>query len=768
LHEPGHSLSHYRLVEQIGAGGMGGVWKALDTKLHREIAIKILPEDVAGDPEKLSRFENEARAVAALNHPNIVTLHSVEEADGVHFITMELVRGRTLADTIPRGGMPLRKFLELAVPLADAVYSAHQRGLTHRDLKPANVMLSDEGRVKVLDFGLARFREPEVSPDDPELPTKTLTQEREIRGTMPYMSPEQVKGKKLDQRTDLFSLGVILYEMATGERPFAGETSADLIASILRDEPRGVSVINNAMPPSVARWIAQCLRKDPRQRLDSARELRDRLERLRLEEQTGDVTVQPRQAGVEVRSELHALAVLPLHNLSGDHSQEFFADGMTDALITDLAKIRDLKVISRTSVMQYKGARKPLREISEELGVGAVVEGSVLRSGDRVRITAQLIDARSDEHLWAESYDREIANVLEVQGEVAAAIADRVLASLSDKERERLAGGRTVCPEAHEACLKGRHFWHKRTTTDVRIGLQFFRQATELDPAYAPAWAGVADSYLVDGGRYLGVPADEAYGRAREAAQRALELDEALAEAHSSLGGVLSDYDWNWTAAQRSYERAIELNPNYATGRYWYADHLARVGRHDDAVREVQLANELDPLSVITNHMVAWVLYFARRFEEAAAQARRTLDLDDDYVAAQRVLGWACEELGRVEEAIAVHERAVSISGGSPLFKGPLGRAQALAGRESDARGTLQELLAASRTLPVSPLDVAVIHAALGEVDEAFQWLERACDEHSDHVPYLGVSPRLDGLRDDPRFHALLSRVGLDADGSAG
>jgi serine/threonine-protein kinase len=739
---------------------MGGVWKAVDTRLDREVAIKLLPEELAAEPERLARFESEAKAVAALNHPNIVTLHSVEESDGVHFITMELVRGRTVADLIPSCGLSVERFFELAIPLADAVHSAHERGLTHRDLKPTNLMVSQEGRVKVLDFGLARFREQETTFRNDDLPTKTLTQEREIRGTMPYMSPEQVKGQPLDHRTDIFSLGVILYEMATGRRPFQGETSADLIAAILRDEPRPLTDLNRAMSRQVGGLVSDCLAKQARRRIQTALSLRERLEQLRLEDETRDLSGVARRVA-DAAPALSSLAVLPLENLSGDPAQEFFADGMTDALITDLAKIKTLKVISRTSVMQYKGARKPLREIAAELGVGAVVEGSVLRSGQRVRISAQLIDATSDEHLWAESYDRELQDVLTLQGEVAEAIAGHVCAKLTEQDRARLATERTVCPEAHECYLKGRHFWYKRTTEDVKKGLALFRRAIELDSDYAPAWAGVADSYLVDGGRYLGVPAEEAYARAREAAEKALELDDDLGEAHTSLGGVLSDYDWNWAEAKREYKRAIELNPNYATAHYWYADHLSRMGRHDEAIREARFAQEIDPLSLISNHMVAWVLYFARRHDDAVEQARRTLELDDAYVASYRLLGWASEETERFDEAIAAHERAAALSSGSPNFKGPLGRALALSGRKGRALRILEELLASSRTTPVSALDVAVIHSAMGDVDRAFQWLTRACDEHADHVPYLKVSPRVDSLRSDPRFEALMQRLRL-------
>ena len=764
--DPGDLLAHFRLVERIGQGGMGDVWKAVDTKLDREVAVKILPPALAQDPERLARFAGEAKAVAALNHPNIVTIHSVEEAGGVHFLTMELVRGQTLAELIPPGGLPVERFFEIAVPIASAVSAAHEQGVTHRDLKPGNIMVSDEGRVKVLDFGLAKFREPKTSADPDDVPTKTLTQEEEIRGTMPYMSPEQVQGKPLDQRSDIFSIGAVLYEMATGRRPFQGETSADLIAAILRDDPRPLTELNQAMPRQLQRIVRHAMERNPERRFQTTRDLRNELEALQVEIASGESrgVARPAPRGAPERK---SLAVLPLENLSGDSAEEFFTDGMTDALITDLAKIGALKVISRSSVMLYKGTRKPLPEIARELGVGLVVEGSVLRAGDRVRIIAQLVDAATDEHLWAERYDRELQDVLALQSEVAQAIAGQIQVELTTQERARLADARTVNPEAHEAYLRGRHFWYKRTAEAVKKGLAYFEKAIELDPEYAPAYAGVADSYLVDGGKYLGVAPEDAYTRAREGALKALNLDDGLAEAYTSLAGVMSDYDWDWSGAEREYKRALELNPNYVTAHYWYADHLARMGRHDEAIAEARWAQEIDPLSLVSNYIVAWVLFFAREYDQAIAQARKTLELDPDYVAAYRVLGWAHEEKGQHEEAIAAHQKASSLSGDGSGFKGQLGRAYALAGKTGEASKILDDLLELSRKTPVSSLDIAITCTALGETDRAFEWLSKACDEHSEHIPYLKVDPRLDRLRSDPRFQSVLQRVGLSDDAPA-
>jgi serine/threonine-protein kinase len=756
--ETGDSLSHFRLVEKIGEGGMGDVWKAVDTRLDREVAIKILPPALASDPERLDRFKAEAKAVAALNHPNIVTIHSVEESEGVHFLSMELVHGATLIEHIPRGGLAFGKFLDRALPLTDAVRAAHQQGVTHRDLKPGNVMVSHDGRVKILDFGLAEIRKREGDPEVDDLPTQTLTQERKIRGTMPYMSPEQVQGKTLDPRSDVFSAGCILYEMATGVRPFEGESSADIIAAILRDDPRPVTELNRMLPRQLDRIIRRGLEKDRERRFQTVQDLHNELDELRA---AGDVEEPAPVAATETGPGLASLAVLPLANLSGEAAQEFFADGMTEALITDLAKIGGLKVISRTSVMRYKGTEKPMRDVARELGVGAVIEGSVMRAGDRVRINAQLIDASTDENLWAERYDREIRDVLSLQSEVAQVIARQVHVRVTTEEQERLSSPRTIHPDAHEAYLKGRHFWYKRSTDAVKRGLASLEKAIELDPSYAPAYAGVADSYLVDAGGYLGVEPEVAYRRAREAALKALELDGQLAAAHTSLGAVRSDYDWDWAGAERSYERAIALNPSYAIAHQWYADHLSRLGRHDEAIAQARQAREIDPVAPTSTFFTAWVHYLARRYDEAIELARKTVELEPSYLPAWRVLGWSFEEMGRHQDAIHAHRKSASLSGGSPHFQGQLGRAYALAAKPDQAREVLDDLVERSAEAPVSALDVAILRASLGDTDRAFEWLERAFDEHAEYVPYLAVLPRVDSLRSDPRFDALLQRLSL-------
>jgi len=749
----GQTLLHYKLVEKIGEGGMGVVWRALDTKLDREVAIKFLAAELEGDVEKSQRLEREARVIAALDHPNIVTIHSIEEFEGARFLVMELAGGETLDQVMSEDGLPVSRFFELGVRMADAVSVAHERGIAHRDLKPGNIMVDESDRLKVLDFGLAKSPGAPIVKSPKDDSTQSTSTEGRLRGTMSYMSPEQVKGLVVDQRSDLFSLGVILYEMATGCRPFRGRSAAELLASILRDEPVPVRDLRPELPRQLEWIIGHALEKDPKRRLRSALDLRDDLQQLREEFERGGSG-----AGTKIR----ALAVLPLDDLSADPEQAWFADGMTDALINSLARIGELKVISRISVMQYKQARRPLREIARELRVDAVVEGSVLRAGNRVRITAQLVDAIRDRPLWAESYEHDMVDVLSLQGRVAQAVAAKIELELTPQERVQLERTAPVNPGAHEACLKGRHFWYKRTTESVRKGLECFQEAIRLDPTYAPAHAGIADSHIVDGGRYLGVSPDVAYANARSAAVKAVALDESLAEAHTSLAAVMTDYDWDWEGADREYRRAIELNPNYATAHSWYAEQLSRMGRHDEAVAEARRARELDPLSLVGGMILSWILYFARRYDESIQWARRTLDLDPDYATAHRILGWSYEETGRYEEAIVAHEKATFLTEGQPNFSGQLGRAYALAGRTREAREVLDNLLELSKEVYVSSLDIAIIYAELGETGLALDWLERAHEERADHVPYNKVNPRLDSLRDEPRFQRMLEAMGLD------
>jgi serine/threonine-protein kinase len=787
----GQMLGHLRVLEQIGAGGMGEVYLAEDTRLERRVALKVVPEEFASDQERLARFEREAKALAALNHPHIVTIHSVEEAEAGHFITMELVEGDTLAERIPTGGMTLDAFLDLATPLAEALAAAHERGITHRDLKPSNIMINHEGRLKVLDFGLAKLRRPPGDWHEAETgaDTDTLSREGSFLGTLPYMSPEQVEGLRVDHRSDLFSLGTMLYEMATGQRPFKGETPAALASSILRDDPPPVTALNHALPTDLDRIVSHCLRKDPERRYQTAKDLRNELEELRQQVVSGAVPVPPvaarprrwpvalaavtglvilalavvyggrlweRFTGGAVPAAIRSIAVLPLENLSGDPEQEYFADGMTDSLITGLSKIGALQVVSRTSSMRFKGLDKPLPEIARELNVDAVVEGSVLREADRVRVTVQLIEGATDRHIWAESYERELTSVLALQGEVARTIAGEIHVELTPQEETRLVGARAVNPETYQAYLKGMYFLRKGTPEDSQRGLAYLQQAVDNDPADPLAYAGLALGYSVAGHGFA--PSVENFPRAKAAALKALELDDTLAEAHAAMAEVKLYYDWDWIGAEKAFQRAFELNSSLALAHAHYSWYLFPFGRLEDALAEAKRAQELDPLSAHFTAYLGAAYWWAGQVDRAMDEARKALELNPGHPLGLYLLGAVYAEKGMFEEAIAAHQEARAIRPDLALV---LGHTYALAGRRDEALRVVAE--SGEDYLQRNPWGVAEIYTALGEKDEAFRWLDVGYENRYNMMPWIGETPTFEPLRDDPRFQELLRRMNLSA-----
>ena len=664
----GRTLGHYRIVEKIGEGGMGQVYRARDEQLGRDVAVKVLPEELAADQSRLGRLQREAKALAALDHPGIVTIFSVEEADGIHFLTMALVEGQTLSHLIPPNGMEVERLLDLGVALADALRAAHERGIVHRDLKPSNVIVDKEGRLRVLDFGLARMEE--TAPLSSQLETRTLqepmTYHGMVLGTIPYMSPEQAEGKAVGPSSDVFSLGVVLYEMATGSRPFGGETTASLISSILRDTPSAVTEVRPEVPAALGGVIRRCLEKAPGERYPSSQAVRNELEAVRQGVVSGTVTgatttKPPRSQakalalavaavvlvavvgttiwrsgwdpGGEVgdavvesaASQIRSIAVLPLRNLSGDPEQEYFVDGMTEALITGLSKIGALKVIARSSVMPFKGTDTPLSEIAAALGVDAVVEGSVIREGEQVGISAQLIEAASERVLWGEQYRRDLTSIFALQGEVAKAIADRVEIALAPEESRLLEPGTPVAAGAFEATLKGRFHLEQFTAQDFDAALRFFETALEIDPDYAPAYSGIADvwSYRKQWGL---VEPDEAAVEIEQALARALELDDSLAEAHASLAGHKTWHEWDWDGGEEEFLRALELNPNLAGARIFYSHLLTILGRASEGTAQAERALELDPLNPFFQTLQGVQQIMAGRLDEGIATCRSALE----------------------------------------------------------------------------------------------------------------------------------------------
>ncbi|MFN8096185.1 MAG: protein kinase [Vicinamibacteria bacterium] len=756
---PGSRLGPYEILSPLGAGGMGEVYRARDPRLGRDVAVKVLPSEVASSPDRLARFEREARAIAGLNHPNIVTLYSIEDEAGVRFLTMELVEGQSLDRLVVPGGLPGPRLIEIALALADALVTAHERGVVHRDLKPANLMVTREGRLKVLDFGLARLASTSEPPEAAvsHLPTMTgpLSAAGQVVGTVPYMAPEQVRGRPVDERTDLFALGVVVYELATGRRPFTGETMADVGSAILRDRPEPLTSARADLPAALDRLVGRCLEKDAGDRLRSAREVVEELRRIQGLLERSDPGLVTGQSEDAIRS----LAVLPLGNVTHDPAQEYFVDGMTEALITDLSRLEGLRVISRTSAMRYKGAHKAVPDIARELAVDAVLEGSALLVGARVRISVRLVSARRDETLWSDRYDRDLVDVLDLQSDVAARVAREISLRLSPREATRLARHRPVDPEAHLEYMKGRHVAEASSPQAIELSLRHLTRALELDPHLAPAWAGIAHCHNVRASRGMAPPA-EAAGSARAAARRALELDESLAEAHAELGS-LDARAGDLVGAERSLARAIELNPGLTSalmvlGRVYYCTE-----RHAEAQATMLRALQADPLSMIVHTAVGDSHYYAREYERSVGYYRKAIELDPRFDGAHTDLARSLEALGRFDEARARYEEGRRLAGSvaGPSFG--LAHLEASMGRVDEARRMLEELKSARGSRVVSAWGIAALHASLGDVDDAFLWLDTAIREGSTGLVFLRVHPRLDPIRPDPRYAALVQRVGL-------
>jgi serine/threonine-protein kinase len=692
----------------------------------------------------------EARAASALNHPNIVTIHDIGECAGTPYIAMELVEGETLKALLAEGALPAGQLLRLATEIAEGLAKAHEAGIVHRDLKPENLMVTSDGYVKILDFGLAKLR---TQPTETESDVATATTEGTVLGTAGYMSPEQAKGHSADFRSDQFSLGSILYEMASGRRVFRRETAVQTLSAIIDDTPQPLQRVRPELPAQLCVIVDRCLAKLPEERYDSTRDLARELRGL--SEGLPSSGLQ-REAALE--RPIESLVVLPLVDLRPEPGEEYFADGMTEALITDLAKIGALKVISRTSAMQYKGEDKTPPQIAEELNVDAVVEGSVLRAGDRVRITAQLINAKTDQHLWADSYDRDLGDVLSLQSEVARAVAEQIQIKLTPQEEARLASTRPVDPEAHEAYLKGRHAFSRFSVEGYNRGIQCFNKAIDKDPSCAPAYAGLADCYC-----YLGflesAPPRELYPKAKDAVLKSLELDNMLADAHTSLGQIRFMYDWEWGSAKREFQRAIELNPNSAASHLFYAVYLTNLGRVDEAFPEIRRALELDPLSAGASQFLGYSYVVARRYDEAISQLHKTLELDPNFPLAHSTLGIAHFQKGLFDEAIGAFQQALNIAGDTPYFSAWLAQAFAKSGKRDEARTIFQELQALSKERYTSSVYFAWVCLALGETDQAFEWLEKAYDERATELTWTPSAPGFDPIRADPRFQDILRRM---------
>ncbi len=782
----GKTVSHYEILEHLGGGGMGIVYKALDQKLDRPVALKFLPPDLTRDPEAKQRFIREAKAASTLQHNNICVVYDIDEADdGQMFISMEYLQGETLKKKIEGGPLTTEDAVNYATQIARGLSRAHYHGIIHRDIKPANILIASDGVAKIVDFGLAKLAG-----------LTKLTRAGSTMGTPAYMSPEQLRGKTVDQRSDIWALGTVLYEMLSGRQPFMGEYDPAILYAILETEPEPIQNLRPDVPEALAAVVTRALSKDTAQRYQRIDELIRDMESCALSPSASPTPprrMSPRNrkrwlmiAGIGAAlcsvaiavllitgqhsgsQTVRSIAVLPFRNTSAQLEDTVFAEGMTETLSTELSKIRTLVVRSSRSAMRFKNSDKRLSDIAHDLNVDALIDGSTQLSGQTVRVSVNLIIANPEQQIWGENYKEEIEDINVLQGKVAQAVASQIKVVLTPEEQARLAGGSPVDAEAYQACLYGRFYWNKWTPEGFQKSLSYFRTAVNKDPSYAPAHAGIADVYATLW--YNGmVPFDSIKPYWRPAAQKALELDPQMAEGYVSMAATRLIYDWDWSGAERELKHALVLNPSYATGHHWYALLFSALGRHDSAISEIRRAEELDPLSVIIVASSGWIHIHARRYDQAIAEFRKALELDPLCAPAHSGLGEIFERQGKHEEALEEYLLVANVSGGSfaTIGGGPANPAARLrsAYRSSGWQGywteQLRQLEELTRTRYVSSFHIASVCARLKRYNDTFRWLQKAYQERSTNLIFCNVDPIMDNLRDDPRFRALMTRIGL-------
>lgn len=773
----GKQISHYLLQEKLGQGGMGIVYRAIDQRLGRSVAIKFLPEHFSNGSEHIERFINEAKVTSALDHPNICTVHEIDKTDdGLLFIVMSCYTGESLTQKITRGPLPIDETVEIISQVVSALQAAHSKGIIHRDIKPGNIFITDDGRVKLLDFGIAKVTGIE------------LTESDALVGTMTYCAPEQLRREEIDARADLWSTGVLLYQMLTGRHPFPGENIQVMFYSILNEAPRPGREVNPEIPSWLEQIIDQLLRKDPAERFQDAGELYEALQSIPVR----GLTVNPpktfpgprrfqnphlRVAGLLLTLFLALVViyycsrqprplrvmVLPFESLNTGEENAIFAEGMTEEVINHISQLPGMEVISKTTSQYYRNSGMPVDQIGKELELTNLVRGSVQKSGDRLRISVNLVDIQGQTNLWAETYDRQLADIFDIQNEIAENITDSLQINLKMPLRERLQRPPTANLEAYTLYIKGRYNWDKRTPASLRLALDFFREATEKDTAFALAFSGVADALsLFTSLEYGVVPAHITMPAAQQAAQRAVALDPYLPQAHTSLANVLLVYEWNWPAAEKEFRRAIELDPNYPTARQWYAVMLMVAGRSEEALAQIRQAQKLDPGSPVINSEAGWQLRYARRYDDALEQFQQNLRMDPDFVVTQVNIGYTLAAKGKFERAADYFERARQLSGDHPLTIASLGYARGKAGDPayaSEALNILEQLAGGGHY--VHPLYFGLVYMGLGDNDRVFDYLEAAYDERAGYLIYLEVDPLVDPLRDDPRLAELMRKTGF-------
>jgi eukaryotic-like serine/threonine-protein kinase len=790
----GQTISHYRILEQLGAGGMGVVYKAHDRRLDRALALKLLPENMAQQPQALERFRREARAASALNHPGICTIYDIGEEDGRAFIAMEFIDGETLRSHIHAKALPLEDILKFGIQIAEALDAAHAEGIIHRDIKPANIFITKRGQVKVLDFGLAKLVPKGIASGDSSsgaAPEESTSIVGIISGTPSYMSPEQIRGDDLDARTDIFSLGLVIYEMATGRQAFGGGTGGAIIEAVLTRPPVSVRSIRPEMPSSLEAIIDKALCKDRSQRyqgaadiladlqllkreIDSGSRARDESTQAALTSTAGPVssaahpnrTTSTHQTGTVRRPRaskvIGSLAVLPFENVSRDPDNEYLGDGIAASLINNLATVPKLRVMAQSTVFRYKGREIDPQAVGRELNVRAVLTGKVMQSGGALRIGTELVDVATGSQLWGAQFDRKPGDIFLIQDEISREISGKLRLQLTRAEKKKLIRRHTEDAEAYRLYLQGRHHWNRWTEEGFYKAIGYFQQAIDKDPDYALAHTGVAESYVLLGwNSYL--PPKDAFPKGKAAAMIALRLAPDLGEAHTPLAASLWLHDWQWHEAHAEFQRSLELNPAYPTANHWYAEYMMTMGRQVDAIAKMKNSRELDPLSLIINVAIGWASYMARQYDEAIEQLLRTVELDPNYPVTYWILGLLYRIAGRYDLAITAGEKGVNLSGGSPLMRAALAHTYGMAGRPGEARHLLHDLTELAKRKYVAPHFLAGIHIGLGDSDRAMEYLEKSWDERCHWLIYLHIDPSMDDLRSDPRFQDLLKRVGLPA-----
>jgi serine/threonine protein kinase/TolB-like protein/tetratricopeptide (TPR) repeat protein len=817
----GTQLNAYEIMSPLGAGGMGQVYLAKDHRLDRQVALKLLPAEFTQDEDRVRRFIQEAKAASALNHPNIITIHEIGEAGGVHYIATEFIDGSTLRQHLAGEKLSLLAALEVMAQATSALVAAHEAGIVHRDIKPENIMVRRDGYVKVLDFGLAKLTERPETEVDVDAPTaaNVKTDPGTVMGTASYMSPEQARGQKVDARTDLFSLGVVLYEMIAGRSPFTGVNALEVIGEILKSEPQPLKSHASEIPSELQRIVSKALRKDRDERYQTARDLLNDLKDLKEElslaarqaragqterrevvtasAETAPTTggavattssariilgeIQRHKLGVAltlavllllvavggyiaffgrgISGPIASLAVMPFVNASGNAEVEYLSDGMTETLIKSLSQLPHLNVKSRSSVFRYKGKETDAKTIGQELNVEAILNGRVVQRGDQLTLSLELINAQTENVIWTDQYDRKSSELVSLQNEIARDVSSKLKAKLTGADEQKLAKSYTANPEAYQSYLRGRFYWNKRNAENIRKAIEQFKAAAEKDPGFALAYSGLADCYVVVP-NYAGTASSEALPLARAYATRAIELDGSLAEAYASLG-MVNFFSWDFVEAEKNFKRSIELNPTYPTAHHWYSRHLRGVGRAEEAFAEIRRAKELDPLSLVIINNLAENYIERGDMNSAIDECQRALELDPNYFAAYQTLCIIYSKQGRLPEALAAAQKSVELSNRVNSTLALLGFVQGKLGRRDAAQAIIAELEKRHAIKEADGRDLAIVYTGLGEKDKAFAWLEKSFQNRSQFPALLRLEPLLEPLRSDPRWTGLFRRIGL-------